>query len=210
MLNINSDTIAITLASLVKNKSGVWVSEKQANFIRSQCYDKDCYVAFTNARLPSTLFYFLDDVGVIRVEKNWKNGKNTIEFDRENIVDPNIALRKRYLREIKNIENSIKERELQHNSEYVDDSIKTKETINFEIIILEKKLSTLETNKELFISENLQDDFIMFQTMYNKELTILKDEYLNTKSLFVVANEIDIEKLKSYKNLLKGLTNETK
>ena len=96
---MSKDTIAITLATIVKNKKGLWVSEKQANFIRSQCYEKDCYVTFTAAKQPSTLFYYLDDKGVVRVEKTTSTHKHTVEYDRN--VDPNIAIRKHYIREIK-------------------------------------------------------------------------------------------------------------
>ena len=199
---MSNDTIAITLASIVKNKSGLWVSEKQANFIRSQCYDKDCYVAFTTAKKPSTLFYYLDDIGVVRVEKTTATHKNTIEYDRN--IDPNIAIRKRYLREIKQLENSIKEREL-HKNDYTDDSIEFKEILSLKIKELELKITKLDGNKEFFITEDLLDDFNMFHEKYNSELVSLKEELASVKSLFDTANEIDLERLSSLKLALNNI-----
>ena len=204
MSNINSDTIAITLASLVKNKFGVWVSEKQANYIRSQCYDKDYYITFTNSRLPSTLFYFLDDVGIIRVEKDWKNGKKTSEFDRENIIDPNIALRNRYLREIKTIENSIKVR-VEQKPQYEITTLEETIVLKNDMLGTELKLKKLVENKQFFIDENLQDAYSVFHENYTNHIEQLNTLILTTINLYDTAMKYDLDKLSAYQELLTNL-----
>ena len=132
----------------MKNKAGLWVSEKQSKFIRSQCYDKDCYVAFTNAKHPSTLFYHLDDLGVVRVEKNTATHKHTIEYDRN--IDPNIAIRKRYLREIKRLETSIKARD-SIKSEYEKTDTKDNAELKKMIETLTSKINKRESNKSFLL-----------------------------------------------------------
>lgn len=194
-----SDSISITLASIVKNKAGLWVSEKQSKFIRSQCYDIDCYVAFTNAVRPSTLYYYLDDLGVVRVEKITASHKHTVEYDRN--IDPNIAIRKRYLREIKRLETSIRIREIYKADYEKTDAIDIAELKNM-IETLTSKINKRESNKSFFIDENLLVDFELFQEKDRIELQDYEKQLLDYVSSYDRSMNYDITGLNEYKKLL--------
>lgn len=79
------DSLALQLASLVKNNNGKFKSEKQAKFFLDNVLMDD-YICMGGSMYGNsyTIFYHMDKIGVYKVEKHlFKTNKTVITFERE-------------------------------------------------------------------------------------------------------------------------------
>lgn len=62
--------LAMSFAALVKNNDGLFKSDKQAQYLLSQCEEENMFTTSgTVYRSPFTMFYHCDEKGVVKVEK---------------------------------------------------------------------------------------------------------------------------------------------
>ena len=77
------DELAMSLNSLMKTNDGLFKSDKQAKFILSQAVDNQVVTGGDMYGNTFTMFYNLDDKGVVSVEKYLpKKGTSTITWER--------------------------------------------------------------------------------------------------------------------------------
>lgn len=67
-----TDSIAITLATLIKNNNGKFLNKKQKEFIEKHCIEECVYVTSIpkNKKNFEYITFILDEIGVVKVEKD--------------------------------------------------------------------------------------------------------------------------------------------